>query len=261
MTASWKDDPPAWEEGYRDQDTRLLTKLGFPMLSSTKIVLVEKPLELLALQEKIDKYWQEFAASKQNAFNGQLYAMSGWNDFEYDGNTLIAKAFETNFATLLLKQDARGKVTPEEQEFLDSKIMFLGSSGYVQHKDNYLVGQVARRNIKQDLWETVPQGSVSHGFHRHDDPFHKTMAKEAMEETSLDLGEDFEVVLPWGINIGPKVGNCTLIYRLQLKPSSLEKVKCSPEHLALEWRSKQEILDPANRYTLNPITPRLFEKI
>ena len=260
-----KENKQFWEEMYSDQDTRRLDELRFPPLSDTKIMLVDPPRELQNLQGKIDDLWEEFSKSKekngQKVFNGDLYSMPGWSGVEYSGNTLIVRAFRTNFATLLLKQDARGRMTPKEQNFLDSKIIVLGSSGYVRQGKNYLVGQVAKRNIKQDLWETVPMGFVDYGFHQYHDPFRKTMNKEAKEETNLNLEQDFDLVLPWGINIGSKIGNCTMIYQLQLKPESLERVKCSSEHLALRWATKSEILDPAQRYSWNPITPRLFEKV
>ncbi len=260
MAVSFKDNPALWDDFYHYHCTRRLRELGFSDISSTKIVLEEKPSELQDLQGKIDAFWCEYSAENKNALNGKLYALSGWNDFEYRQGTLFARAYETNFATLLVKTGKKG-LTSTEAEFLDTKVMFLGSAGYIQNGDKYLVGKVAKRNVKQDLWESVPQGFVSYGFHHHENPFRKTLEKEGKEETALDLALDFDLVSPYGINLGPRAGNCTVIYRLQLNPSSLGKITYSSEHLDLRWATVEEVLDPAQRYAWTPITRRLFEKI
>ena len=260
MAVSFKDNSALWDDFYHGHCTQRLGELGFPAFSSTKIVLKERPSELQDLQGKIDTFWQNYNAANEGARNGKLYALSGWDDFEYGRGTLMVRAYETNFATLLVKTSKEG-LTSKEAEFLDKKVMFLGSGGYIQNDNKYLVGKVAKRNVKQDLWESVPQGFVSYGFHHHEDPFRKTLEKEGKEETALDVAFDFEIVRPYGINLGPRAGNCTIIYHLQLRSSSLEKIKCSSEHLDLRWATLGEVLDPAQRYAWTPITRRLFEKI
>lgn len=261
MIKAWKDYPEVWDNFYQDQDTRRWEEIGFPSLFSTKIVLADKPKELSALQSKIDAYWQEYAGSRPEAVNGKMYATTGRDDLNFEQDTLLIRAYQADYATLLVKLSTQAGLTLEERAFLDAKVRFLGVTGFIQDGDKYLAGQVAKRNMKQDLWETIPMGSIDYGLHEQEDPFRQTLEKEAKQETNLDLAQDFDVVQPWGFNFGPQAGNGTIIYRLQLHTSVREKIRCSAEHLQLRWTTREEVLGPQLRYTWNPVTVCLMEKL
>ncbi len=261
MIKAWKDYPEVWDDFYQDQDTRRLEEIGFPSLFSTKIVLADKPKELSALQAKIEAYWQEYAGSRPEAVNGKMYAMTGREDLNFEQDTLLVRAYPANYATLLVKLSTKEGLSNEEKEFLDTQVRFLGIAGFIQDGDKYLAGQVAKRNMKQDLWETIPMGSIDYGLHEREDPFRKTLEKEAKQETNLDLARDFAMNQPWGFNFGPQAGNGTIIYRLQLNHSAQEKIRCSAEHLQLRWATREEIIDSQLRYAWNPVTVRLMEKL
>ncbi len=260
VARQFKSDPALWEEFYQDQDTQRLDEFGFPALSSTKIVLRDKPEELQDLQGKIDAYWQSNLANNPKANNGHMYAMSGWSDIDYVDSTLIIHAYETDYASLLVKLNKEG-ATAEEAKFLDDNMMFLGASGFIRYNflgyECYLAGQVAKKNIKQDMLESVPQGLVPYGFHEQEDPFRKTLEKECLEETSL-IPANFSLIRPWGVNVSPRAGNFTLIYEMDLVD---DNSKPSSEHHNLKFAGKIEITDQAGKYLWNPVTARLFEKV
>lgn len=264
----WKDHPELWERFYQDQETRKLDQLDLKSVRTTKIILQKPPAELQSLQGKLDAFWEEHQRKYQDAKRGKLYALSGRENLTRDGEVLVLRAFETDYATLLIKLATGTDLAVEESRFLEGKMMFLGVSGFVEleHQQKYLAGKVAKRNMKHGFWESVPQGTVEYGSHHLRDPLHRTLRREAHQETGTYVGNedgesDFCEVLPRSMNLGPQAGNCTLIYSLRLKEEAREKVRCSPEHSELRWVDAEEIVDPKERYAWNPVTVRLFEKL
>lgn len=273
----WKDDPVAWEKFYDDQNVVSLACLGFPSFEKTRIIPEEKPEVFYSLESRIEEKWKAFQAENPKSFNAPKNGVRGREALDVDGKTLVIRAYETDFASLIynLNRDdgENSTLDSEQRHFLDNNLHFLGVSGYmgltlgairhgrIQHdpqKRVYLCGKADGLKIKKGMWELLPSGFVDPGYNCKE-----ALDQELEQETGLCFTDDILSSKPTHMNFSPKYGNCSLVYDLFLDPISGGNgmIKCSPEHELLGWLTPQFMMDRENRYVMNPVLLKIIENL
>ena len=271
----WKDDPVAWEKLYDDQHIVSLASLGFPQFERTRIVAEEKPEVFLSLESRIQQRWTAFQQENPKAFNSKKNSVRDKEALDVDGNTLVIRVYESDFASLLynLNRDEAENSTldAEQRYFLDNNLHFLGVTGYIggtfvpmrhgkilhdKKQKSDLCGKAAGLKLKSGLWELVPSGFVDPGK-----DCEQALASELSQETGLDYDDDIVFAKPTHMNFSPKYGNCTVIYNLSINPESINNIKCSPEHGRLGWLNPEWMLDRENRYIMSPAPLKVIEDL
>lgn len=256
----WKDDPVAWEKLYDDQHVVSLASLGFPQFERTRIVAEKKPEIFRSLESMVQKHWAAVKAENPKVFNSVKNGVRGKEALDVDGKDLVIHVYESDFASLIYNlsrgEEENSLLTPEQRQFLDNHLHFLGVTGYMQLNGLYLAGKAAGLKLKSGLWEFVPSGFVDHGMNCDG-----ALTTELRQETGLYFQRDIMTMTPTHMNFSPKYGNCTVIYKLSAVSDVPQRVKCSSEHQRLDWLTPQWMMKRENRYTISPPPLKIIEDL
>lgn len=268
MATKWKDDPVTWEKMYHSNNTLKLEEFGYRNVTKSRIEVAEKPPVLQQLQGQITTFWDEFSSNRPAVRNNPKYSLRGTEDIAVDGDTLVVRVFESDYATVRFKNsrndDLNRHLTAEQRDFLDNHYLTMGVGGYVRSEDSFLVGLRTDqdRGTRDGMLEYAPQGLVEPSNQKND-VLRNALGKELNEETGLGMG-DFLCYTSTHLNIGQLFGDFTLIYGMDIKASSQGKERPSEEHARLEWKTSSELhglINGNDRYILSPVTVALLEKL
>jgi hypothetical protein len=250
--------PDLWKQIY--DDCQVISNPEHFRAEHTKLELVDAPPELAELSDKTATFWEKYSQSPmgRNDHNGKKYA---FDDMKKVGNTLVVRAFETDYATMMMKRLGQNNLTPEERDSL-KYLMVIGVGGYVMDGDDYLLGMIKGKGQTSDLWENIPQGFLESGAHEQSNPFLRTLRKEFEEETLTDPNDVITETALTHISSGKLYGALTLIYGTQATPSLRQLIPLvTDEHRRFSWANVEDVLDPHKKSMMHPATVKLFRAL
>jgi len=260
--------PAQWEGLYHSNTTLTLAELGLGAFTKARVIVTEKPPLLQSLDREIESFWEKFVQAHPSARNEPKLGIRGPEDLYLDDENLIVKSFLTSYAAVRFKNtraaEDNQKLSDEKRDFLDNHFLTLGAGAYVTLSRDYLLGKRAEGVARAGLVEYVPQGLADPRSEESlENIFEDTVKKELKEESGLEITDILQSKATH-VNIGPKYGDFTLIYRMIIDQKARSKVRANPkEHTDIFWRSKERILEmmQQDQYALTPVTVALFDKI
>src|SRR3989338_3205917 len=258
-----KNDPILWAEIYDSCVTYSPTYFGLSSIKDVQIIPAPVPKQVKSLSSIIEQFWDGMKKINQKLRNDAKYVLTGLSDIDVKNTTLIVKAYQADYATVLFKnsrtQPYNQQLSVEKQQFLDTQFFTVGVEGYVTtDNQQVLFGTRADRGPRAGLHETIPRGLVDYQVDSKN-LLIDSLARELQEETNLDFYKDMSTSQPIHIMLGSKFGDCTIVNHMVCKTASIPKAKANPaEHTNLFWLNAQtpkiyrEIMD--NRIQYNPAT-------
>ena len=241
---------PTWDIFFADQNTQ-----GLDGIRDVRLTAVSIPEEIATLDQATKRFWTDLNGETRAFKNGRVLATTG--DTQREGDTLVIPVFEAPYALSLLKMSELAEsryLSPEALRIFKDNFFLVGVGAYARdQQDRYLCGKT-KSPFKKDLWENVPQGTVDLG---------RTCAEQIYAELDEETGLRPEHVAGLKIthlNRTPLYSSFTIINELELTPYH-PTPRRGPEHSAICWKGREEIIGRETRYNFNPVTVALVEKL